>query len=50
MHEYHRQHIGRRGRAWRWGLRLAWLAVLLLLAAAAAAVVIAAYRAGAGSR
>jgi hypothetical protein len=50
MHQYHGQHIGRRGRAWRWGLALAWLAMLVLLTAAAAAVVIAAYRAGAGGR
>jgi hypothetical protein len=50
MHQYHGQHTGRRERAWRWGLTLAWLAMLLLLAAAAAAVVIAAYRAGAGGR
>jgi hypothetical protein len=50
MHEYHGQHIGRRKRATRWGLTLAWLAMLLLLAAAAAAAVIAAYRAGAGGR
>jgi hypothetical protein len=49
MHEYHGPHIGRRERAWRWGLTLAWLA-MLLLAVAAVAVVIAAYRADAGGR
>ena len=50
MHQHHGQHTGRRKRAWRWGLALAWLAMLLLLAVAAAAVVIAAYRAGASGR
>ena len=50
MHEYHGQHVGRRGRARRWRFTLAWLATLVLLAAAAAVVVIAAYRAGTGGR
>jgi hypothetical protein len=41
--------MGRRTRAQRTGLMLAWLVLLALLAVAAAAVVIAAYRLRAGS-
>jgi hypothetical protein len=50
MHEFHGQHIGGRGWAWRSGLALAWLALLAVLAVAAAAAVIAAYKTGAGIR
>ena len=50
MHEYYGQHIGRRSRARRIGLMLAWLALLAALAVAAATVVIAAYLIRAGIR
>jgi hypothetical protein len=44
MHQYHGQHVSRRGRARRGRFTLAWLGTLVLLAAAAAVVVVAAYR------
>ena len=50
MHEYYGQHIGRRSRARRIGLMLAWLAVLAARAVAAATVVIAVYLVRAGIR
>jgi Tfp pilus assembly protein PilX len=50
MHEYHERRIsGRRMRARRAALTLAWLVLLALLGVAAAALVVVAYRIGVGA-